>query len=157
MCQLCRVTDIADRDRWVHAPSLKRALPNHPLTQPQPKPLEPTLAELRDVVRRAHPDVKAYNNGNQPPSPARERHRQGLVTTARVVLAALALLESERGEWWARKGAQRREWERAAAWQRLTALQSVNNKTQAMVREMEAKVGMFARWSLGVEGLEAGE
>lgn len=74
-----------------------------------------------------------------------------------MVLTALSLLESEQGEWWKAKAAARRAWADAGELQKLTQLQIVNNKVQAMVRDMRAKVGVFARWTLDVrdvEGLE---
>lgn len=78
-----------------------------------------------------------------------------IILSLRTIVTQLELLESDRDEWWKSKAQQRREWDEGGQVQKNTQLQLINNKAKDMIRDMQTKVGLFARWTLGVRDLDA--
>lgn len=121
---------------------------------PQPKPLEPLVADIRNDVSRIHPDVEAYLSVARNPAhdaEDAEARRQSLITALRTIATAVELVEAEREDWWKGKAGVRKACQEEGREETLRQLNLVNNKVVAMIRDMEARVGMFARWGLDVK------
>lgn len=151
MCQLCGVLAIVDRDRW-------------------PKPLEHHVSELKTSIHQAHRDVELFNeqqsgHDGQPQERRKSSIRVApealakmtaeIILSVRTIVAQLELMETDREEWWKSKAQQRRDWEEGGQVHKTTHLQVINNRATDMIRDMQTKVGLFARWTLGVRDLDA--
>ncbi|KAK8185629.1 hypothetical protein BC567DRAFT_205044 [Phyllosticta citribraziliensis] len=78
-----------------------------------------------------------------------------IILSVRTIVAQLELMETDREEWWKSKAQQRRDWDEVGQVQKTTQLQAINNRATDMIRDMQTKVGLFARWTLGVRDLDA--
>lgn len=138
MCQLCSIAPLAASHKW-------------------PKPLETSIKDADFLVKTAH---DAYTNfttslptatagfQNRPPPP------ESLLDTLRTLSALLETLEEDRITWWLspEKKAMRKRLEEGGKTDDLTKLQKINNATSERIGAMEAKLGGFVKWSLGMNG-----
>ncbi|KAM0718415.1 hypothetical protein Q7P37_005485 [Cladosporium fusiforme] len=134
MCQLCSIPTLASSSRW-------------------PKPLEQSISDLNFMVKCAHDEHETWRRTHQPsakvPPPNSLLELLGTITTA------IASLECERVEWWKSKTPLIKELKESLdgkSEKKLTELHKINNSAVERIEAMEAKVGGFVRWSLGVEG-----
>ncbi len=107
----------------------------------------------RQSLQRAPPNGLALADQG-PDSQTLEQAKASMHTTTQTLEALLEVIECERVEWWNAPATRerRRKWLESGESDKATRLQVVNNRTTEMIREMMAKLGLFCRWSLGVEG-----
>ncbi|KAK3109922.1 hypothetical protein LTR53_016330 [Teratosphaeriaceae sp. CCFEE 6253] len=131
MCQICGLRDLAIQIRW-------------------PKPLEPPIKDLDFLVSTAHDDYAA----NKAACARKEMIPASLLDVLRMIATSLEELERDREAWWAaaEKRALRKRLEGECDQQKLTSLHKVNNATSERIEAMEARLGTFVRWSLGLKG-----
>jgi hypothetical protein len=153
MCQLCSIKDIASRDRW-------------------PKPLETHPNDIKFLVASAHDEYTSLqsqtSSGNTTPT------SDALLDVLRLLADLLEEIEAERVKWWIspQKREQRRRLEADCDQKKLSALlvnrfplsrtsanaftiatrHLVNNKTSDMIEGMDARLGGFVKWTLGMNG-----
>ncbi|KAK0622105.1 hypothetical protein DIS24_g11398 [Lasiodiplodia hormozganensis] len=135
-----------NRRKTGHRNAMRRPLPQ-PLWS-MPKPLEPTLSSLRDLIKHAHPEAKAYSNTTT--KAAKNELRTKLTKTTVLIRTNLDLLDQERDEWWKTKAQLRRQLAEAGDEEKLKKLHLINNSITAMMRDMRARLGVWVRWGLGV-------
>jgi hypothetical protein len=131
MCQLCQIKTIASRDRW-------------------PKPLEHNKADLEFLVTAAHDEWSKWKADEKVGAAP-----ESLLDLVRLVNSMLAEIEEQRLKWWTspEKREQRRKLEMDDCNQKkLSQLHAVNNKMVEMIEGMNAKVGVFVKWTLGMNG-----
>ncbi|KAI7262516.1 hypothetical protein KC345_g9406 [Hortaea werneckii] len=131
MCQICSINRIATQDRW-------------------PKPLESAVQDINFLIQTIHTDYEA----NNPPCTTKESIPDDLLENLRLLSLALEQLDHDREEWWysPEKKEQRRRLEGEGQDRKLTELQKINNAAATMVEGMQAKLGVFVKWSLGMNG-----
>ncbi|KAI7626667.1 hypothetical protein KC346_g1140, partial [Hortaea werneckii] len=131
MCQICSIKQIATQDRW-------------------PKPLESAVQDINFLVQTIHTDYEA----NKSHCTTKETIPEDLLENLRLLSLALEQLDRDREEWWysPEKKEQRRRLEREGQDRKLTELQKINNAAATMVEGMQAKLGGFVKWSLGMNG-----
>ncbi|KAK3719267.1 hypothetical protein LTR37_004486 [Vermiconidia calcicola] len=133
MCQICGIKDIAARDRW-------------------PKPLEQQQNDLNFLITSAHDEATKYQSQKQPaksqPAP------EPLLELLRLLATQLDQLESDRQAWWSspEKREQRRRFEQDCDQMKLTALNKTNNSSSDRIEAMNARLGGFVKWTLGMNG-----
>ena len=131
MCQLCAITDISTQARW-------------------PKALEPSIKDIDFLITTAHDEYEANKAAcqNKTTIPA------SLLDVLRLLATAIDELEVDREEWWTapeRKDLRRRL-DSACDYKKMTELQKINNTTSERIEAMQAKLGTFVKWSLGMNG-----
>ena len=133
MCQLCGIVDIAYRDRW-------------------PKPLEHFKKEIDFLVTSAHDEYTTHQSSKQ--SNKTDKLPDGLLDMLRLLADLLNEAESSRQAWWS--SPEKREVRRRLDEQRdqikLSQLHKINNTTTESIEVMDAKLGGFVKWSLGMNG-----
>ncbi|KAG9717399.1 hypothetical protein KCU73_g15379, partial [Aureobasidium melanogenum] len=77
--------------------------------------------------------------------------KSSLLTTLRDIKTLLELLEEERIQWWNVKAKERKHWRETYQEDKITKINVVNNKTVEMIESLNARLGTFCRWSLGLE------
>ncbi|KAI6843501.1 hypothetical protein KC332_g3909 [Hortaea werneckii] len=131
MCQICSIKQIATQDRW-------------------PKPLESAVQDINFLVQTIHTDYEA----NKPHCTTKETIPEDFLENLRLLSLALEQLDRDREGWWysPEKKEQRRRLEGEGQDRKLTELQKINNAAATMVEGMQAKLGGFVKWSLGMNG-----
>lgn len=163
MCQLCAIKTLNTSARW-------------------PKPLEPSVKDLNFLIDIIHEEFQEHETTRKNQSPTRSPQTNVKSTTTatptsttttstttkgitinslpatllentRLLHATLSHLDESRREWWISpaKRAQRKQFEDSDG-AKLTALHKVNNATVERIEAMEAKLGGFVVWGLGLRG-----
>lgn len=148
MCQLCTLNTISTSSRW-------------------PKPLEPLISDLSLLITTAHsvlsthklnsaaPGTKVKNTSTTPALKITmttvPKQPSTVIPTLRDINTLLELLEDERVKWWQAKASERKFWRETYQEDKLTKINVVNNKTTEMIETLKAKLGLFCRWTLGLE------
>ncbi|KAI7211849.1 hypothetical protein KC333_g7433 [Hortaea werneckii] len=124
MCQICSIKQIASQDRW-------------------PKPLESAVQDITFLVQTIHTDYEA----NKPQCTTKATIPEDLLENLRLLSLALEQLDHDREGWWysPEKKEQRRRLEGEGQERKMTELQKINNAATA-------KLGLFVKWSLGMNG-----
>ncbi|KAK3678386.1 hypothetical protein LTR78_001683 [Recurvomyces mirabilis] len=96
---------------------------------------------------------------NEAASTNRESIPEALLEILRLLAAAVESLETDRAKWWAtpEKRELRRRLEADCGQKPLTELHKINNTTIERIETMQAKLGRFLKWSLGMDGGACGE
>ncbi|KAI7160456.1 hypothetical protein KC349_g3423 [Hortaea werneckii] len=131
MCQICSIKQIACQDRW-------------------PKPLESAVQNIKFLVQTIHTDYEA----NKPQCTIKETIPEDLLENLRLLSLALEQPDHDGEAWWysPEKKEQRRRLEGEGQERKIVELQKINNAATAMVEGMQAKLGLFVKWSLGMNG-----
>ena len=146
MCQLCTLSTISTSSRW-------------------PKPLEPLISDLSLLITTAHSVLSTHKLNSAAPGTQDKKpptHSTSitittapkpspLIPTLRDINTLLEVLEDERLKWWQAKASERKFWRETYQEDKLTKINVVNNKTTEMIENLKAKLGLFCRWSLGME------
>ena len=131
MCQLCTIRDIATQGPW-------------------PKPLELPIKDVDFLITTAHDDYEANKAKcqNKVTIPA------SLLDVLRLLATAMDELEVDRENWWMapEKKDLRRRLDAQCDYEKMTKLQKINNTTSDRIEAMQAKLGTFVKWSLGMNG-----
>ena len=138
MCQLCALKDLATRDRW-------------------PKPLEPHKSDIVFLATSAHDQYTTAsrnikidtNSGNET-----IRASEGLLELLRLLHTLLNDVEADREKWWTSpaKREMRKKLELECDQMKLSELHKINNRMVECLEAMNAKLGLFVKWSLGMNG-----
>lgn len=107
---------------------------------------------MRDTIKHAHPEAKAYSNTTT--KAAKNELHTKLTKTTVLIRTTLDLLDQERDDWWKSKAQLRRQLTEAGDEEKLKKLQLINNSVAAMMRDMRARLGVWARWGLEIKGEE---
>ena len=131
MCQLCTIRDIATQAQW-------------------PKPLGAQIKDIHFLITTAHDDYEA----NRPACQSRSTIPASLLDVLRLLATAMDELEVDREKWWMapEKKELRRRLDAQGDYGKLTKLQKINNTTSERIEAMQARLGTFVRWSLGMNG-----
>lgn len=134
MCQLCTLKTIASSSCW-------------------PKALERSKPDLDFLVTSAHDEYTAFQVAQtlvDKSAPAPET----LLDLLRPLASLLEDLEEERQKWWTspEKRELRQRLEKECEQKKLSELHKINNTTIERIEAMDAKLGQFVRWSLGMNG-----
>ncbi|KAK4548258.1 hypothetical protein LTR36_010128 [Oleoguttula mirabilis] len=131
MCQLCPIKDVAAQARW-------------------PKPLEAPVKDIEFVVTTAHDDYEA----NKAACRSKTTIPESLLDMLRLLAASLNELEADREKWWMapEKKELRRRLDADCDHKKMTELHKINNATSDRIESMQAKLGTFVKWSLGMNG-----
>ena len=138
MCQLCTIKDLATRDRW-------------------PKPLEHHKSDIEFLITSAHDEYNTFKTPkatSPEPNATKPKTPDSLLDILRLLAIVLEELESDRQKWWTspEKREQRRRLEEEADQRKLSALHKINNEMNERIEAMSAKLGLFVKWSLGMNG-----
>jgi hypothetical protein len=133
MCQICAISLVAKKDRW-------------------PKPVEASKPDLDFLVTTTHDTYTHYQHlrQNSPNTPIPE----SLLDQLRLLSKLLNSLEDDRETWWTspEKRDMRKKFELEGNQKDLSQLHKINNATMVRFEEMQAKLGVFVKWSLGMNG-----
>ena len=131
MCQLCNIKNAAAQGRW-------------------PKPLEKHIQDIDFLIATAHDEYEA----NKAKCAIKANIPESLLDVLRLLAAALDELEADREKWWMapEKKELRRRLDADCDSRRMTELQKINNSTVDRIKTMQAKLGTFAKWALGMNG-----
>lgn len=133
MCQLCPISTLATA-RW-------------------PKPLESSITDLTFLISCIHTQHVAWKKAEAEASVNIENERTALLSLLRTLSGTLTSLSHERRAWWQSKTPLIKELKEDVSGQgKLTQLHKINNAAAERIEGMEAKLGGFVRWSLGMEG-----
>lgn len=136
MYQLCTTKDLAKRDRW-------------------PKPLEHHKADINLLVTTAHGEYTKQESQKQSGSTAsKPAQSEALLEILRLLAGSLEDVGNDRQKWWSspEKRDQRRRLEEEHKQQKLGAVHKIINDVNERVEAMNAKLGLFVKWSLGMNG-----
>jgi hypothetical protein len=148
MCQICTITTLSTSARW-------------------PKPLEPCIADLHFLITCVHDKHAAWEKQQKSLTSTRTSSTSATTTTntnaqtkpllslLRTLSASLTSLEHERAAWWKSKTPLIKALKDEVSGQsekRLTELHKINNSAIERLEGMEAKLGGFVRWTMGVKG-----
>ena len=135
MCQLCTIKQLATRHRW-------------------PNPLEHHKSDVDFLVTSAHDEYTAYKSRTSTDSNKKPTVPESLLDILRILATLLEELESDRQKWWTspEKREQRRRLEEEADQRKLSALHKINNETNERIEAISAKLGLFVKWSLWMNG-----
>jgi hypothetical protein len=159
MCQICTITTLSTSARW-------------------PKPLGSSIADLHFLITCVHDQHAAWEkqqksltatdtaNTLSPNTTAALTTSYNSTTTTntqtttllsllRTLSASLTSLEHERAAWWKSKTPLIKSLKDEVSGQsvkRLTELHKINNSAISMLGGMEAKLGGFVRWTMGLKG-----
>jgi hypothetical protein len=160
MCQICTITTLSTSARW-------------------PKPLESCIADLHFLITCVHDQHAAWekqqkiltatnttNTLNPNTASLATSYNSTTATNAntqtkpllfllRTLSASLISLEHERAAWWKSKTPLIKSLKDEVSGQsekRLTELHKINNSAISMLEGMEAKLGGFVGWTMGVKG-----
>jgi hypothetical protein len=131
MCQLCGISDIAAKHKW-------------------PKPLEASITDLKLLITTAHDEYEA----NKSLCASKTSIPESLLDILRLLSAAIDDLENGREAWWIspEKKAMRRRLDEECSQAKLTELHRINNATAERTEAMQARLGTFVKWTLGLDG-----
>lgn len=134
MCNLCAIQEISSQGRW-------------------PKPLEEPVKDITFLVSTSHDEYESNKTACQKKTTIPE----SLLDTLRLLAAALEELDSDREKWWSSddKRAMRKRLDAectSESQRKLTDLHKINNATNEKIESMKAKLGVFCKWSLGMNG-----
>ena len=135
MCQLCSISTLATSARW-------------------PKPLESSISDLSFLITCIHTQHVAWKKAEATNTDT-DNARGALISLLRTLSGALTSLRHERTAWWKSKTPlikQLKENVSGQSERKLTELHKINNSAVERIEGMEAKLGGFVRWSLGLEG-----
>lgn len=135
MCQLCEIENIVARDRW-------------------PKNIEHHKQDVNFLVTSAHDEYTASRSKAQPRTNQPIAASEALIDLLRLLTTLIEEVESDHEKWWtsAAKRQQRKELELESNQKKLTELHKINNKLNESVEAMNARLGLFVKWSLGMNG-----
>lgn len=133
MCQVCAIKQLAAKERW-------------------PKSVEAHKRDLNFLVDAIHDEYLKYQAKklNTPSTTL----PSSLLELLRTLSHQLDVLESDREIWWTspEKRALRQHPETESDQKRLSELHKINNTTVSSIETLEAKLGQFVRWGLGLNG-----
>ena len=137
MCRLCTIKDLAKRDRW-------------------PIPLGHYQADIELLVTSAHDGYeksKAQGSSNTDSTKAAQA-KGALLDNLRTLADLLEEVDSDRQKWWTtpEKREMRQRLQEEGDQQKLSNLHKINNDVNEHVEAMNAKLGQFVKWSLGISG-----
>ena len=146
MCQICGIKDISKQHRW-------------------PKPLEHHTKNIEFLVTSAHDEHEKYKAVTEAAQDTliskagtktvKDTSTPGPLIDILCLLATLLEdLEDDRATWWSSpdKRQQRRRLEEECDQMKLSQLHKINNDTTERIEAMNAKLGAFVKWSLGMNG-----
>jgi hypothetical protein len=160
MCQICTITTLSTSARW-------------------PKPLESCIADLHFLITCVHDQHAAWEKQqkaltatnttntlnpntaslatsyNSTTATNANTQTKPLLSILRTLSASLTSLEHERAAWWKSKTPLIKSLKDEVSGQsekRLTELHKINNSAIEQLGGMEAKLGGFVRWTMGVKG-----
>jgi hypothetical protein len=153
MCQICTITTLSTSARW-------------------PKPLEPSISDLHFLITCIHDHHAAWEKQqktltatnttttlttsyNSTTTTNANTQTKPLLSLLRTLSASLTSLEHERAAWWKSKTPLIKALKDEVSGQsekRLTELHKINNSAIERLEGMEAKLGGFVRWTMGVKG-----
>ncbi|KAI5366340.1 hypothetical protein Slin15195_G078600 [Septoria linicola] len=133
MCQLCAIKQVAAQDRW-------------------PKPVESHKSDFNFLVDTIHTGWDAYIERKLGRSELSVP--EDLLELLRLLADLLETLEEERSTWWKspEKRALRQRLEHGCEQRKLSDLHKINNTTMSSIESLNAKLGLFVKWSLGMNG-----
>lgn len=134
MCQVCTpISTLATSGRW-------------------PKPLESSVNDLKFLLTCIHSEQEQIESHDQKNN---ENSRDALLSSLCDLSAMLTSLKHERTTWWKSKAPmikQLKEEVSGTSERKLTELHKINNACTERIEGMEAKLGLYVRWSLGLKG-----
>lgn len=141
MCQVCTpISALASSGRW-------------------PKPLESSIADLNFLVTCIHSEQEHINRNDEKDTSNDDKgicnSCDALFSLLRDLHAMLTSLDHERAAWWKSKAPmirQLKEEVSTTSERKLTELHKINNACTERIEGMEAKLGLYVRWSLGLKG-----
>lgn len=136
MCQLCQIKDIAARDRW-------------------PKAIDHHKSDINFLVTSAHDEYTTTTSSKSQTKPSdRVQASAPVLDFLRLLSALLEQVDADREAWWTSpaKREQRRKLEMECEQKKLSELHKINNKVVEGVEAMNARLGLFVKWSLGMNG-----
>lgn len=136
MCQLCSISALAT-GRW-------------------PKPLESSISDLSFLTTCIHSQHEAWKKAECTTTITNtntNEERGPLLSLLRTLSGTLTSLGHERSAWWRSKTPMIKQLKEEVSGERKsTELHKINNSTVERIEGMEAKLGGFVRWGLGLEG-----
>lgn len=136
MCQLCSISTLAT-GRW-------------------PKPLESSISDLSFLITCIHSQHEAWKKAEGTAAVTNtntNEERAALLSLLRTLSGTLTSLGHERSAWWRSKTPLIKQLKEEVSGERkLTELHKINNAAVERIEGMEAKLGVFVRWGLGLEG-----
>lgn len=135
MCQLCEIKNIATRDRW-------------------PKDLEHHKIDINFLVTSSHDEDAAFRDRAQAKTNDTVKASETLLDFLRLLVALVEQVEEDREKWWAspQKREQRKNLELECDQKKLSELHKINNRVVEAIEAMNARLGLFVKWSLGMNG-----
>ena len=137
MCQLCSISTLATSARW-------------------PKPLESSISDLSFLITCIHSQHEAWKKAEGTAAVTNtntNEERAALLSLLRTLSGTLTSLGHERSAWWKSKAPLIKQLKEEVSGERkLTELHKINNAAVERIEGMEAKLGGFVRWGLGLEG-----
>lgn len=152
MCQVCSIRTIATKQRWPKPleHSIEEYVANHHKLRPFTESALADMPRINFVVDLIHDDYEK----SRAQCAKKTTVPKALLEELRTLSEALEQLEVDRAAWWhsPEKKAARRRYEDGGHTQKLTDMQKVNNMTSDSIQGMQAKLGLFVKWSLGMDG-----
>ena len=135
MCQLCEIKNIAKRDRW-------------------PKNVENHKKDIDFLVTSAHDEYTVSRSKAKAKTNESVKASDPLLDFLRLLVALIEEVEADREKWWTspQKREQRKNLELECDQKKLSELHKINNKVVEGVEAMNARLGLFVKWSLGMNG-----
>jgi hypothetical protein len=137
MCQLCSIKELAKRDRW-------------------PKPLEHYQADIELLVTSSHDDYEKFKAQGSSASDSVKAAdaKAALLDNLHTLVDLLEEVDADRQKWWTspEKRETRQRLQEEGNQQKLSNLHKINNDVNERVEAMNARLGQFVRWSLGMSG-----
>lgn len=133
MCQICQLKELAAEQRW-------------------PKAVEASKTDLDFLVDSIHDEFVEYQQSKAKsvtiPLP------KSLLELCCTLSHQLDALEIERENWWTspESRAKRLRFEQEGSQKNLSELHKINNNTSASFEALYARLGVFVKWSLGMNG-----
>ena len=117
-----------------------------------PKPLEHYKIDVDLLIDSAHDEYTTYRTNNAPD--ANKAVPESLLEVLRLLAILLDELEEDRQKWWAspEKRELRRRLDEECDQKKLSQLHKINNDLAERIETMNAKLGSFVKWSLGMNG-----
>jgi hypothetical protein len=133
MCQLCGIKELAALQRW-------------------PKAVEAAKSDLNFLVDSIHDEWTRYQDSKT--KLAATPLPESLLELCRLLVAQLDDLEVDRETWWTspESRAKRQRFELEGNQRNLSELHKINNNTISSFESLQAKLGGFVKWSLGMKG-----
>jgi hypothetical protein len=161
MCQICTIKILSSSAHW-HKP-LEPSISDlhflitcvhdqHAAWEKQQK----TLTAATNTTNTLNPNTTALTTSNNSTTTTNTNIQTApLLSLLRTLSTSLTSLEHERTAWWKSKTPlikALKDEVSGQSEQKLTALQKTNNSAISMLEGMEAKLGGFVRWTMGIKG-----